>query len=122
MKQNGNFFVFFCCLRWVPSWRVKTEWKSPRVLHRGNTFKAIAHKTYIRIVASLVIPNAHAQDKIINNDPVLNRNLAEHFMDESIHSLAVAAGIGTVMSGDIVFDARKIVVTDRRISSLSHAA
>jgi hypothetical protein len=91
-------------------------------LHRGNTFNAISHKTYIRVIASLVILNAHAQDKIINNDPVLNRNLAGHFMDESIHSLAVTAGVGTVASGDIVFDARKIVVTDRRISSLSRAA
>ena len=91
-------------------------------MHRGNTFKAIAHKTHIRIVASLVILNSHAQDKIINNDPVLNRNLAGHFMDESIHNLAVTAGAGPVVSGDIVFDARKIVVTDRRISSLSHAA
>lgn len=100
----------------------KTEWKSPRVLHRGNTFKAIAHKKYIHVIASLVILNAHAQDKIINNDPVLNRNLAGHFMDDSIHSLAVTAGVGTVVSGDIVFDARKIVVTDRRISNLSHAA
>jgi len=91
-------------------------------LHRGNTFKAIAHKTYIRGIASLVILNARAQDKIINNDPVLNRNLAGHFMDVSIHSLAVTAGSGTVASNNIVFDARKIVVTDRRISSLSHAA
>ena len=91
-------------------------------MHRGNTFKAIAHKTYICVIASLVILNAHAQDKIINNDPVLNRNLAGHFMDESMHSLAVAAGAGRIASGDIVFDARKIVVTDRRTSSLMHAA
>jgi len=106
----------------VPSLCVKTEWQSPRVLHRGNTFKAIAHKTYIRIIASLVILNERAQDKIINNDPVLNRNFGgAFFMDESIHSLAVTAGAVTVASGDIVFDTRKIVVTDRRISSQSHA-
>jgi hypothetical protein len=91
-------------------------------LHRGNTLKAIAHKTHIRIVASLVILNARAQDKIINNDPVLNRKLAGHFMDESSHSLAVKAGVGTVVAGDIVLDACKIVVTDRRISNLLRTA
>ena len=81
-------------------------------MHRGNTLKVIARKTRIRAIASLVILNAHAQDKIINNDPVLNRKLMGQFMDESIHNLAVMAGMGSVASGKTIIDTGKVVVID----------
>ena len=96
----------------VPCQFVKTDQKSPPVLHRGNTLKLIEREVCIHVIGSLVILNAHAQDKIINNDPVLNRNLAGLFMDESICNLAVAAGTGNFAVGETMIVMRKIVSID----------
>jgi hypothetical protein len=81
-------------------------------LHRGNTLKLIERQVCIRVIRSLVILNARAQDKIINNDPVLNRKLAGHVMNEWIYNLAVAAGIGSFLASETMIVARKIVVID----------
>ena len=81
-------------------------------MHRGNTLKLIERQVCIRVIRSLVILNARAQDKIINNDPVLNRKLAGHVMDGWIYNLAVAAGIGSFLAGETMIVARKIVVID----------
>ena len=81
-------------------------------MHRGNTLKLIERQICIQFIGSLVILNARAQDKIINNDPVLYRKLAEHFMDEWIYSLAVAAGVGSFAAGETMIVARKIIVSD----------
>lgn len=91
-------------------------------MHRSNTRKAIAHNQRIRVVASLVILNAYAQDKIINNDPARNRNLKGHIMDELVGLPAAMAGIGDVATDESMIVSTKNVVIDRQAADLSRTA
>lgn len=91
-------------------------------MHRSNTLEAIARNLRLRVATSLVILNAYAQDKIINNDPARNRKLMGHFMDELIDLPAAMAGIGSVAAGETMIVASKIVVIDGKVPNQSRAA
>lgn len=68
---------------------------------------------------SLVFLNAYAQDKIINNDPAINRNEMGRFMSELLSDLlAVAAGADSAMREQVIVDVGEIVAADAKIPSL----
>ena len=69
---------------------------------------------------SLVFLNAYAQDKIINNDPAINRNEMGRFMSELMSDLlAVADGTDSAVRDEMIVSAGEIVTIDAKIPSPS---